>query len=112
MASYGTDTVQQELARMRAALLDGRGPGATAGEISRHTRDRQWLGKLPTPVALESVADQAHQARTEMEFSSSRSLEHLGGLSIAIAAAGGLALLANWLLRKTRSRRRPGPGAP
>jgi len=110
MASYGTDTVQHELAHLRAALLGGRGPGASASEINRHTKDRLWLGKLPTPVALESVADQTQRARVGTAFRSSSSPARWAGISIVIAVAGGVALLAKGLLRKIRSVRWPGPG--
>jgi hypothetical protein len=42
--------VTDRLAHLRAALLTGRGPGASVSEISEHTRDRPALQLVPAGV--------------------------------------------------------------
>src|SRR5690242_80840 len=39
--------------RLRAALLTGRGPGASAAEVREHTRDRPLLREVPPAGAPE-----------------------------------------------------------
>lgn len=55
--------VQQDIADLRARLLGGRGPGATAAEVARDTTDRPYLGGQSAVVALERVHEQAARAR-------------------------------------------------
>ncbi|QGH68757.1 hypothetical protein [Pseudactinotalea sp. HY158] len=55
--------IETELAHLRAALLSGRGPGASPAEIAAHTRDRPWLPGVPTERALGRVACRAARAR-------------------------------------------------
>jgi len=51
--------VQADVARLRAGLLAGRGPGAGGREIERNTRERSELAGRPTAQHLEAVARQA-----------------------------------------------------
>lgn len=40
----------ERVAELRAALLEGRGPGASDQEVARHTRDNPWLSAKPAPM--------------------------------------------------------------
>lgn len=53
-AAPGEDP-QQAVARARAAVLGGRGPGAPAAETDRYKRERPTLGPLPAPLERELV---------------------------------------------------------
>jgi hypothetical protein len=46
-------TVDAMLARFRAEILGGRGPGADDDEVARHTRDRPTVGGTSTAVSRE-----------------------------------------------------------
>lgn len=43
------------MARARAQVLAGRGPGAPPAETERHQRERPTLGPLPSPLERELV---------------------------------------------------------
>jgi aldose 1-epimerase len=50
----------QRVAELRAALLAGRGPGASAQEVARHTRDNPWLTAAPAPAERARATHAAH----------------------------------------------------
>lgn len=64
--------IQHRIRQARAGLLGGRGPGATADEVSRWQRDRPMLGGQPAAAARQEVADQNILARGDPD-----ELEHL-----------------------------------
>ncbi|MHA6783258.1 hypothetical protein ACVGOW_20030 [Pseudonocardia saturnea] len=53
------------LARIRAGLLGGRGPGATPAEVAAHTRDRDRLGGRPVAELRAGLAARTARARGE-----------------------------------------------
>jgi hypothetical protein len=57
------DGPSARLARLRADLLHGRGPGASVQEVAEHTRDRPFLGAVPPPVERSLVARQSDRLR-------------------------------------------------
>jgi len=57
------DAVQQEIARLRAGVLGGRGPGADEAELLAHQGDRALLGALPCATERAIVALQTRAAR-------------------------------------------------
>ncbi len=54
MATPG-ERPQHAVARARADVLGGRGPGAPAAETDRHKRERPTLGPWPAPLERELV---------------------------------------------------------
>jgi hypothetical protein len=54
-----------QLAEARSRLLGGRGPGASASEIDRHTQWRTHLAGHPTSFQRAQVAEQTALARRE-----------------------------------------------
>lgn len=48
-----TEGPQEAVARARAHVLRGRGPGADKAETDRYKRERPTLGPLPAPLARE-----------------------------------------------------------
>ncbi|HEY3895514.1 MAG TPA: hypothetical protein VGL88_09120 [Pseudonocardiaceae bacterium] len=58
-------SAQAAIARARAQLLTGRGPGATPQEITRHTRARPRPGGHPTAQQRDQVAE--HNAPTRSD---------------------------------------------
>ena len=97
------------IARLRAALLTGRGPGASEQEIVDHTRDRPLLGAVPAPLERALVARQAGHLRAGEPITSHRARDrarhsHRGAALVGAAAA----LLARSIgVRLLRSRRPP-----
>jgi hypothetical protein len=69
------DAAQQAVARARAAVPGGRGPGAGTAEVLRHTRGRTSVGGVPVAALLERTAAQTARARGDVE-----------GLTLAVAA--------------------------
>lgn len=61
--SAGRTGVQQA----RAHLMGGRGPGASASEIERHTRGRVELAGQPTPQRRAQLARQTALARGDTD---------------------------------------------
>ena len=57
--------IQRRLQHLRATLLDGRGPGVSAGEIALYTRQRPMLGTKPVAEALEELAERTSIARRD-----------------------------------------------
>lgn len=49
------DDPQRAVARARARVLSGRGPGAPQAETDRYQRERASLGPLPAPLERELV---------------------------------------------------------
>lgn len=62
-ASQPAQRAQATLARAREQLLAGRGPGASAVEIARHTRGRTELAGQPTPRRRAQLAHQTALAK-------------------------------------------------
>lgn len=54
-----------QIAELRSRLLGGRGPGASAAEIERHTRGRTHLAGHPTSFQRGRVAEQTALARRD-----------------------------------------------
>lgn len=94
------------IAQLRAALLTGRGPGATAQEIARHTRDRALLGAVPAPVERALVTRQGHRSRAGEPITKRSARTGIRHARRRAALAGAAAaLLTRWLVhRLIRSR--------
>ncbi|MDQ2813121.1 MAG: hypothetical protein M3Z75_14915 [Actinomycetota bacterium] len=105
----GEHDASARVARMRAALLGGRGPGASAQEIAEHTRDRTLLGAVPAPTERALVARQAGRLRAGEPItkrSARISIRHDRRRAALSGAAA--ALLTRWLVhRLIRSRTSP-----
>lgn len=56
--------IDATIARLRAGLLDGYGPGASQTKITAMTRDRAVIAGQPTVVGLEQQAQQIRRVRT------------------------------------------------
>lgn len=94
------------VAQLRAALLTGRGPGASDQEIAEHTRDRPLLGAVPAPVERALAARQAARLRAgePVTGASARAAIRRGRRRAALSGAAA-ALLTRWLVhRLIRSR--------
>ncbi|MEP7370207.1 MAG: hypothetical protein ABI662_11160 [Dermatophilaceae bacterium] len=97
----------QRLAMLRATLLDGRGPGASDGEVASHTRDRPWLSALPAPVERAQLDPQAGQLRAGEPIANRRVLRRERHRSLRALLLGGvLALALRAVARLARRRRR------
>ena len=97
------------LACLRAALLTGRGPDASAQEIAEHTRDRTLLGAVPAPAELALAGRQNRRMRAGEPVTTRRAQAGVrrGQLQAALAGAAG-ALFTRWLAhRLIRSRTSP-----
>ncbi len=97
------------LAYLRAALLTGRGPGASAQEIAEHTRDRALLGAVPAPVERALAARQNRRMRAGEPVTTRRAQVGVrrGQLRAALVGAAA-ALFTRWLAhRLIRSRTSP-----
>lgn len=101
--------VEQELARLRAGLLAGRGPGASEEEILRHTRDRPALGAVPPAAERAVTAGQASLARAGAPpAAAGRTSAHLRARWRVVAGtAAATLLLRSAIHRLLDSRRRP-----
>lgn len=55
--------INPTIARLRAGLLDGYGPGASQAKITAVTRDRAVIAGRPTVVGLEQQAQQISHVR-------------------------------------------------
>lgn len=104
------DTASARVAQLRAALLTGRGPGASAREIAGHTRDRPLLGAVPAPVERALVARQGARLRAgdPVTGRSARASVRRGRRRAALAGAA-TALLARWLVHRLIRSRTPPP---
>jgi len=60
-------TVDERLQLDRAAVLGGRGPGASRSEILAHTRNRASIAGLPVVSQLELTARQTSRAREDAD---------------------------------------------
>ena len=98
-------SVQATVAAVRGRLLGGRGPGADADEIARHTHDRRRIGGIPTPDLLDRTAREAAAARSGR---AAGARWHPAWLAAALAVA----LVIGYRIRSRRSARRTaGPPA-
>jgi hypothetical protein len=104
------DTASARVAQLRAALLTGRGPGASPREIAEHTRDRPLLGAVPAPVERALVARQGARLRAgdPVTDRSARAGVRRGRRRAALAGAA-TALLARWLVHRLIRPRTPPP---
>ena len=59
------DRVQEQLRRVRADLMGGRGPGATEAEVAVHTRNRTIIAGEYVTGQLERSAQQTAHARED-----------------------------------------------
>lgn len=105
----GEQDASARVARMRATLLGGRGPGASTQEIADHTRDRTWLDAVPAPVEPALVARQDRRARAGEPVTRRRARADIQHGRRGAALAGAVAaLLTHWLVHwLTRSRTSP-----
>src|SRR5487761_1593711 len=101
--------VERELARLRAGLLAGRGPGASEEEILRHTRDRPALGAVPPPAERAMTAEQASQARagTPPRTAGRMPAQPRARWRVVAGTAAAPLLLRSVIHRLLHSRRRP-----
>lgn len=67
MTMSGAEDPQQAVARARARVLSGRGPGADQAEAARYQRERPTLGPLPAPLERELVHLQTVRIRAGNE---------------------------------------------
>jgi hypothetical protein len=86
-AAGAEQAAQRAVARARAAVRGGRGRGAGAAEVLRHTRGRTTVAGVPVAALLERTAEQAARTRGDVE-----------GLTLAVAVdrdrvAAGIARL-------------------
>ncbi|MGI8882323.1 MAG: hypothetical protein ACR2KJ_17780 [Jatrophihabitans sp.] len=97
------------IAQLRAALLTGRGPGASEQEIAEHTRNRPLLGAVPAPVERALVARQAGHLRAGGPITSNeeRSDARHGRRRAALVGAAAALLARSIGVRLDRSRRPP-----
>jgi hypothetical protein len=97
----GDHDASARVARLRAALLTGRGPGASTQEIAEHTRDRPLLGAVPAPAERALVARQAARLRAGEPITkgSARAAIRRGRRRAALAGAAA-ALFTRWLVRR------------
>jgi hypothetical protein len=58
---------QQAVARARADVMGGRGPGAPKAETDRYKRERPTLGPLPAPLERELVHLDAMRMRSGLQ---------------------------------------------
>jgi len=102
----GREDASARVARLRAALLTGRGPGASDQEIAEHARDRALLGAVPAPIERALVARQGGRWRAgEPITERSARIGFRRGRRRAALAGAGAALLIRWLVhRLIRSR--------
>ena len=89
------------VAALRAAVLAGRGPGASEQEIADHTRDRPWLGAVPAPLERALVARQADRVRAVEPIASHRARSQARYVTCRAALVGAAAAL---LIRSIGSR--------
>ncbi len=97
--------------QLRAALLTGRGPGASEKEIAEHTRDRPLLGAVPPPVERALTSRQADYLRAGEPVTSrfARRQARQGKRRAALAGAAAAMLTRSavaWFVRARRPRRR------
>lgn len=89
------------VARMRATLLGGRGPGASPQEIAEHTRDRTQLGTVPAPVERALVARQGRRVRAGEPITKRSAQAGIRRSRRRAALAGAAsALLTRWLIHR------------
>lgn len=95
------------VAHLRAALLTGRGPGASAREIAEHTRERPLLGAVPAPVERALAARQANRLRAGAPIAgrTARRAAQRSRRRATLAGAATALLARSLVARHLRSRR-------
>lgn len=96
------------VARLHAAVLTGRGPGASDQEIAEHTRDGPLLGAVPAPIERALVARQAAHLRAgePIACAAARRAERRVRLRAGLAGAVTALLIRRLAARFVRARRR------
>lgn len=91
--TYPSHAVEQDLVRIRANLMKGRGVGASKREVVQHTRDRPRLGMVSTAFALERLAQDTQAARAGA--ASAGGMRRLPRRAVRIVAGGAV---ITWVL--------------
>jgi hypothetical protein len=88
----GAAAAQAAVDQTRTGLLGGRGPGASAAEIARHTRARLRVGGRPTADVRSELAERT--ARGDAEAVAAVRVNALGDTIAAIRRRGDTARVA------------------
>jgi hypothetical protein len=107
--SAGEQDPSDRIAQLRAALLTGRGPGASAQEILETTRYRPMVAAVPAPLGRALVAQQDGHLPAGKPITAARAGSQVrqSRRGAALTGAATALLVRSIAMRLFRSRRPP-----